>query len=106
MSKFKCTNENCEDFEKVVTMASVRYFFDEKSKTLKPKDKDVLCAKCEKVMSEIKNETNGDINFYFGSFNSKSDKEKKRILKKRADDHTRSKMSDRVHSIKKKFGVI
>lgn len=106
MPRFKCINQDCDSFEKVITIANIKYFFDEKQKTLKPKDNDIMCVDCKKIMEEIKNKTNGELNFYFASFRAKSDQEKKTILKKRADDHTRTKMKDRIHNIKKKFGTI
>jgi len=100
MSNFKCENKECENFDKIEFYSKVKYIF--KNNELIP---EIFCVKCNKRLLEIKEERKGDINIYVATFNSKSDQEKRDILKKRADDHTNKKMKDSVQHIKRRFGV-
>jgi len=102
MSKFICNNSECSEFEKEVLVARKVRFKPNKEGSLIP---DVYCELCGKVMKHIPPPTNGKINVHFASFSSKSSKEKKEILKKRADVHTKTKMRDSVQHIKRKFGI-
>lgn len=105
MARFRCKNEKCELLEKDQFFAKISWRFDEQTKSMELKEK-YFCEKCNSELTYQKEEYKGDICFNYGAFNTKSDQEKKTILKKRADDHTRTKMKDRIHSIKKKFGAI
>ena len=101
MARFKCINENCEMFNKEIFHYSARFYFH--INTDKRFDHNKDCEKCKEKLEYIEEETNGDINFYFASFGSQSPERKKEILKKRADEHNRTKMKDRTAEIKKRF---
>ena len=100
MARFKCNNDNCKLYQEIVHRDQVRWKFDEKINKLNHEQK---CEDCGFQLEHIKEETNGEINVYFASFGSQSPERKKEILKKRADEHNRTKMKDRTAEIKKRF---
>lgn len=102
MSKFICENSDCSEYGKEVLVARKIKFILNKSGNLEP---DVFCEVCKQVMKHIPPKTEGEIRVNYASFSSKSSKEKKEILKKRADIHTKTKMRDSVQHIKSKFGI-
>lgn len=62
------------------------------------KDEPEFCRECGSSMKLI-----GEVYNCFASFGSKSSEEKKIILKKRASDHTKAKMKDRVTEVRKRI---
>lgn len=87
---YYCTNKDCD------------IKFQKQTISKEGDENEEPCPVCGQLMKFIGIQSYGG----FLSFNSKSDEDKKKILKKRADDHTRTKMKDRIHHIKKKFGAI
>ena len=100
MARFKCNNDKCKLYQEIVHRDQVRWRFDEKINKLNHEQK---CEDCGSQLEYIEEETNGQINVYFASFGSQSPERKKEILKKRADEHNRTKMKDRTAEIKKRF---
>jgi transcription initiation factor IIE alpha subunit len=100
MARFKCTNNECKLKDKIFTPDKVRYTADSTGAL----HHNITCSKCGSAAEEVKEERDGSpINVYFASFSSKSDEEKKAILKKRASEHNRTKMKDRTIAIKRKL---
>lgn len=56
------------------------------------------CPTCEVAMKLMGEEYN-----CLALFSSKSSEEKKEIIRKRAAEHTRTKMKDRVHEVRKRI---
>ena len=106
MPTFKCVNTECKNFGQPIFFSHLTYIWDNKLMKSKPRSSDVECILCKQEMKEELKVQEGDISFYYGSFNTKSDEEKKAILKKRSSDHTKTKLKDRTQHIKKKFGLI
>ena len=100
MARFRCNNDKCKLYQEIVNRDQVRWKFDEKINKLNHEQK---CEDCSSQLEHIPEETNGEINVYFCSFGSQSPERKKEILKKRADEHNRTKMKDRTAEIKKRF---
>lgn len=102
MARFKCVNQYCErnNFNYVFVFNKVKWTF---NKDINKLDHDQRCDFCNEKLEYIPEETNGEINVYFCSFNSQSPERKKEILKKRAAEHNRTKMKDRTAEIKKRF---
>lgn len=105
MPTFKCVNERCENFSMPIFFTHLKFYWDNKLMKSKPRSSDVECSVCKQEMVEIPKEQEGDISFNYMSFNTKSDSEKREILKKRAKWHNNHKIKDRTESIKRKFGV-
>ena len=100
MARFRCNNDKCKLYQEIIRRDQVRWKFDEKINKLNHEQK---CEDCGSQLEYIPEETNGEINVYFASFGSQSPERKKEILKKRADEHNRTKMKDRTAEIKKRF---
>jgi len=62
------------------------------------KDRDEFCKKCGKSMKIL-----GEVYNCVATFDSKSSEEKKSILKRRADEHNKTKMKDRVPEVRKRI---
>lgn len=62
------------------------------------KDSPTPCSKCGSPMKLM-----GEVYNCFASFGSKSPEEKKEVIKKRANEHTKTKMKDRVHEVRKRI---
>lgn len=102
MSKFKCKNEPCSEYDKEIIVAKKVRFKPDKGGNLIPT---LTCEACGKVMEHIPPKVEGEIKVNYASFSSKSSKEKKEIIKKRADHHSNTKMRDSVQHIKSRFGI-
>ena len=100
MARFRCNNDKCKLYQEIVHRDQVRWKFDEKINKLNHEQK---CEDCSSQLEFIPEQTNGEINVHFASFGSQSPERKKEILKKRADEHNRTKMKDRTAEIKKRF---
>lgn len=102
MARFKCVNQHCEknNTNHIFNFSNVKWKFNNKINKL---DHELHCDFCNEKLEYIPEETNGEINVYFASFGSQSPERKKEILKKRADEHNRTKMKDRTAEIKKRF---
>jgi len=99
MAIFKCTNTDCNvDFFEV---SKVRWKFNEK--TQKMDEHNILCESCGNKAEYIKTEQEGDINIYFTSFRAKSPEQRKEVIKKRAKEHNRTKMKDRIPEVRKRI---
>lgn len=100
MARFKCKNKDCSKYDKEISEAKVKWIWSDKVGGLAH---NIKCIECRHLLSHIKEESTGVSNVFFAKFNSLSPKEKKEVLKKRADQHNKTKMKDRVYEIKKKF---
>jgi len=102
MARFRCANKYCEknNSNYLFLFDKVRWKFDDKTNKL---DHDKHCDFCNDKLEFIPEEKNGEINVHFASFGSQSPERKREILKKRADEHNRTKMKDRTAEIKKRF---
>jgi len=84
---YKCLNGFCEN-RSIIQVSKIRA----------EKDNFELCIRCRKPMKLM-----GETYNCFATFGSKTPEQKKEIIKKRANDHNKTKMKDRVQEVRKKF---
>lgn len=101
MAKFRCVNKFCEkNINYIFEFAKVKWSFNNETKKL---DHNLLCDFCNEKLELIPAEQKGDINIYFAKFRASSIEQRKEIIKKRAKEHNRTKMKDRVQEVRKKL---
>ena len=106
MPNFKCKNQKCKEFGKITFRNKVSFKFNEETKKFDiPFGKQVFCDVCGKEMEFQEKKFKSIPNIYLTKFKQLPIEEKKKSLKKRADEHNKTKMKDRVHEVKKKFGL-
>lgn len=77
--KFYCANQNCKNYNIEVPVLKVKY--DSASKSVVPSDTENVCTECGSILQM----SGGSVHsFGLATFSSKSDAEKKKILKERA----------------------
>jgi hypothetical protein len=81
MSKFKCINKDCKNFDKPVEVATLNWPYELESKRIK----DMNCKECDTKMSSIPFESSNKAPAH-AKFNSLPDDKKKEILGKRANE--------------------
>lgn len=106
MPNFKCKNRNCDLFGKEVFRTKVSFKFNEETKKFDmPFGKQAYCDKCKQILEFVEPKEKKIPNIYLTGFKQMSTEEKKKALKKRANDHSKKKMKDKVHEVKRKFGI-
>ena len=97
MNNFKCEDCGFEFFESSYTISYI-----EGAVVFRHKGSLLSCQECKgNFLSPI--EKKGEFNVSYGRFNSMSNDDKKRILKKRANDHTNKRGKERIDIINNKF---
>ena len=84
---YRCLNWDCSN-KKIIKVTKKR----------RDESRDEFCPECGNKLKLIGEEYN-----CIATFGSKTSEEKKAILKKRASEHNRTKMKDRVAEIKKRI---
>lgn len=96
MSKFACNNDLCLQKGKVVELCHYRSIVVENTVIYKDTTgKPIVCDACQTSLTNISKEEPGGYNCGLSLFGSKSNKEKKAILKKRAQKHMKECAEDR-----------
>ena len=96
--KYKCKTKGCEQEGKVIEIFhTTSVFRNGKITTLEQ-----VCKKCGQMMEDCTEKKEGDIEVYFGRFNSMSLKEKRRILKQRSTDHFNKKIKEKKEYMDRK----
>lgn len=103
MAKFRCINILCERQNSGLTfeVQKVRWKFNEQ--TGKMDEHNILCDFCNEKAEYIEEKREGDINVFFANFRAKSPEQRKEVIKKRAKEHNRAKMKDRIPEVRKRL---
>ena len=100
MARFKCKNEECTFFDIESFVPKITFMWSEKEQKLilrnHPK-----CLACEELMELQKEESDGEITCNFAKFDSLSSGEKKAMMKKRYQEHSKKEVKDKVHEVRK-----
>ena len=100
MPRFKCTNSECELFEKEVIEAQVKFVFDKEEGKLKPSPP-IICKSCK---MELENIPTGNLEgFAFNKFDSLSTTDKRKMIHKRSMDHFKKTDKGDLANFKKKI---
>lgn len=106
MPNFKCKNRNCDLFDKEVFRTKVSFKFNEETKKFDtPFGAQSYCDECGQTLIFVESKEKKIPKIYLTDFKQLPTEEKKRVLKKRANDHSKKKMKDKVHEVKRKFGI-
>lgn len=104
MSKLKCINKDCISYNKEIFVNKISFRFNKITGKLDPFGRNSICNDCGQLLESVE-ENKGVPNIYLTDFKQLSTEDKKIALKKRADKHNQTKMKDKVHHIRQKFGL-
>ena len=102
MAEFKCTNEECSNFGIKIFVPKMTYMWNSDLHKFLPKDPPV-CPVCKGETEEIPEETNGKIECNFTKFNSLTSDQKKSMMKKRYQDHSKKEAKEKIHEVRKQI---
>ncbi len=101
--KVMCNNSDCKDFKKIV---EVEDWQGTDSYSLYLLKKCPICGVQRKTIELKVPQSPSGFNVHFGRFNSMSKEDKKRVLKKRSDDHFKKNIKERKEYMDRKtFGL-
>lgn len=101
--KVMCNNSNCEDFKKVV---EVEDWQGTDSYSLYLLKKCPICGSQRKTIELKVQEVSPGFNVYYNKFNSMSKEDKKKVLKKRSDEHFKKNLKEKKDYLDRKaFGL-
>ena len=86
MPKYKCVNQECSMFDKEMTVARVRLYYNKNTEQMELRDL-IVCKDCGQELVYIKQE--GPITCHFNQFDSLTPQQKREVMHKRSQDHFR-----------------
>jgi hypothetical protein len=106
MPNFKCKNKRCKSFDKEVYRNKISFKFNEETKKFDiPFGKQSYCDECRQTLEFVEPKEKKIPKIYLTDFKQLPTEEKKKVLKKRANEHSEKKMKDKIHEVKRKFGI-
>jgi hypothetical protein len=98
--RLKCKNKKCKLFNTEIFVSKVTFMWSEIEQKLilrnHPK-----CLECGELLELQKEESDGQITCNFAKFGSKTSDEKKAMMKKRYQDHSKKEVKEKIHEVRK-----